>query len=304
MIDKYFLTHVNKIFNAVGYSLESPDFNFDDFTKAAYNALKNCESIEIAKKISLCIVFVTKNKNKIKNQIKDYYKFLLTLPHNPKTYNYRENEAIITMTNYLSDDGNNTLCLANFLDNEYLNIINHESMYWMDDNESTYHLKLLSATSYSAVLLDKEDKPYWIMSIDKKGKAYFKNNRTNLSFVYVKDGISIYNSEYMKSVDNKPNPEEMVAFLELHYSQKFDCAFIARLNLFRTNIRLEILLLFVQSIFLLHCMRESGGLAANDFAEFLSGVFEVFSHTSTSWVDIIGDFIGLFPINDPYDDKF
>ena len=51
-------------------------------------------------------------------------------------------------------------------------------------------------------------------------------------------------------------------------------------------------------------MRESGGLAANDFAEFLSGVFEVFSHTSTSWVDIIGDFIGLFPINDPYDDKF
>ena len=305
MIDKYFLTHVNKIFNAVGYSLESSDFNFDDFTKAAYNALKNCKSIEIAKKISLCIVFVTKNKNKIKNQIKDYYKYFSSLPHNPKTYTYRENEAVITMTNYLSDDGNNTLCLANFLDNEYLNIVNFESMYWMDDNESIYHIKLLSATSDSAVLLDKEDKPYWIMSIDKKGKAYFKNNRTNLSFMYVKDGISIYDSEYMKSVGNKPNPEEMVAFLELHYSQKIDCAFIARLNLFRTNIRLEILLLFVQSIFLLRFMREIGGRDANNVAKLLCGAFEGFSNMSSpSWVDIIGDFIGLFPTTDAYDDKF
>ena len=305
MLDKYFLNHINKIFDGVGYSLTSSSFNIDDFTKAAYNALKNCKNIEIAKKISLCIVFVSKNKNKIKNQIKDYYKYFSSLPHNPKTYTYKENEAVITMTNYLSEGDNITLCLPNFLDNEYLGIVNFENLYWMDDNESSYRLKVLAADSYSVVLLDNNDKPYWIMSIDKKGKAYFKNNRTNLSFMYVKDGISIYNSEYMKSVGNKPNLEEMEAFLELHYSQKYYCAFIARLNLFRTNIKLEILLLFVQSIYLLRYMRENDGCVANNVAEFLSVAFEGFSHMLlTSWEDTVIDLLNGLSFEDPYDDKF
>ena len=58
----------------------------------------------------------------------------------------------------------------------------------------------------------------------------------------------------MKTVNDEPNQEEMVAFLELHFPEKFHYVFLARLYLFKTNIRLEILLLFVQSIYLSHYM--------------------------------------------------
>lgn len=250
MLDKHFLNHTNKILNGIGYSLESPYFDYDEFLNAAYKALRNCRTFELAKKILLGIDFVRQNKNKIKNQILDHYKYYSSLPHEPKIYNRREDEAFITMTNYFE----NTVCLANFLDNECLEIVHFENYYWMDDNESIYRLKKLSSDTKSIVLVNDEDKAFWIMTLDRRGKVCFKNNRTNLSFVDTKDGIAIYDSEYMKTVHDEPNQEEMVAFLELHFPEKFHYVFLARLYLFKTNIRLEILLLFVQSIYLSHYM--------------------------------------------------
>lgn len=253
MFHKKFLTRFRNIFDNVSYYPDDGCFDYDEYIKAVKRALRYSESLKYAKQILCDVKEVKFFKDAITKKVKKYFDFYYSIDHETKVIKPVENEAAITITNDLTDDLDFSICLPSFLDNQSLEIIHSEGVYRMNDDGYSYFIKhVKDDDDLRVVIYDREENPACTLYMDDELKIYLEENETNL-FIQNKDeeGIAIFNSDYVKKVKNNPSLEEMTAFLEWDLVGHNFKGCVGRLNLFKTDISLELLLLFVVAIFLL-----------------------------------------------------
>lgn len=254
MFHKKFITRFNDIFNKVSYSVKDGTFNYEDYKKACMQALRYSESIKEAKQILADMKDVKYYSKAISSKIKKHFDFYNSLEHKKKDYFSVENEAAVTIVNDLiTEDLDRAICLPSFLDNESIEIIYFDGIYRMNDDGYSYYIKNVEDDDdIRVVICNKDDAPVCTVYMDDEVKIYLEDNKTNL-FIQNKDedGIAIFSADCVKKANNKPSLEDMTAFLEWDLVDHNFKGCAARLNLFKTDISLELLLLFAVSIFIL-----------------------------------------------------
>ena len=252
MFHKKFLTNIKNIFDSVSYSVQDANFDFEDYKKACMRALRCSDSLKEAQQMLRDIKYVRYFSDSISRKIKKHYDFYCSLDDRRKEISSKENEAAITITNDLSDDLNNSICLASFLDDEILEIINIDGVYRMNDDSYSYYIKHVDDDEdIRVVIYDKGENPICTVYMDDEVDIYLEDNKTNMFLQKQEDGIAIFSTECVKKSNNKPALEDMTAFLDWNLVEVGFKGCVARLNLFKTDIKLELLLLLSVSTLLL-----------------------------------------------------
>lgn len=252
MFHKKFLTDISKIFDNVSYSVNDSYFDLDDFRKSCIRAIRYSDSLKEVQKILMDLKYVTYMRNAISRKLKRHFDFYSSLEHKRKELCPNENEPVVTITNDLTDDLDNAICLANFLDDEVLEIIHEDDIYRMNDHDYSYYIKHVDdEDDIRVIIYDKEENPVYTVYMDDELDIYLEDNKTNMFLLKHEDGIAIFNKDYISKTNNNPKLEEMSAYLDWNLVNHNFKGCVARLNLFKTDIKLELLLILSMSIFLL-----------------------------------------------------
>lgn len=253
MFHKKFLRRFSDIFDNVSYYPDDACFDFEEYLKACKRTLRYSESLKDTKQILKDIKDVKYYRNAIARKIKKHFDFYYAIDHKTKEIEAVENEAVITITNDLTDDLDYSICLPSFLEDQSIEIIHSDGVYRMNDDSYSYFIKHVKDEDDTRVVIyDKDETPVCTVYMGDEVDIYLEENETNL-FIQNKDeeGIAIFNADCVKKSKNNPSIEDMTAFLEWDLVDHNFMGCVARLNLFKTDITLELLLLFVVAIFLL-----------------------------------------------------
>lgn len=252
MFHKKFLNNINEIFSNVSYSMYDSYFDLEDFKKSCIRALRYSVSLKEAQKILNDLKYITYKSGTISRKLKRHFDYFSSLEHKRKELCPNENEPVLTITNDLTEDLNKAICLASFLEDEVLEIINVDNIYRINDQDYSYFIKHVDdEDDIRVIIYDKEETPVCTVYMDEELDIYLEDNKTNMFLLKQDDGIAIFNKDYLSKTNNNPKLEEMTAYLDWNLVDACFEGCVARLNLFKTDIKLELLLILSMSIFLL-----------------------------------------------------
>ena len=253
-ITKKFIEKVHEAFDELNYH-ETKQLDFERFEKAATKTLTHAKELSDAKIVVQMYRFCFKNWRKIE---KIFNKKL----HVFNNYIYEGNAIVETVsdeealgTYYITNGINNKVkdvfvASSSFEEELFLLGLKNGRFTIFEDGE--HYIKYSKMSSVKIKLFDNNNDCLANIVLSETLSIFLEKNKTKYELIAYDDFIGVYDREYIESLSDTDliDTEKMLADIEWDILEKKSKLGVAKLNVYKSDTELEILLLFAASTFL------------------------------------------------------